>query len=205
MRQQPRGRPLQRRSALTTPCQARRTSPQPCTSAAARHRRKQAPGTPRAHAGSACASLLAHAARHDGVCGGPGGRADAAAAAGAACGLAGCVPTRRRRLVAARRALVAPQRRLVRRSRAALALPTAVARRALTPPPAAAADDKTLRVMLAGGFAGCISKTITAPLARLTILYQVRRAAPCGHAPRFTHALLSRPPPRRLSPAAARC
>ena len=39
-----------------------------------------------------------------------------------------------------------------------------------------AADDKTLRVMLAGGIAGCISKTITAPLARLTILYQVRRA-----------------------------
>ena len=36
------------------------------------------------------------------------------------------------------------------------------------------ADGKTARVMLAGGFAGCISKTITAPLARLTILYQVR-------------------------------
>jgi hypothetical protein len=35
-------------------------------------------------------------------------------------------------------------------------------------------DDKTLRVMLAGGIAGCVSKTITAPLARLTILYQAR-------------------------------
>ena len=56
---------------------------------------------------------------------------------------------------------------------------------------AAAADDKTLRVMLAGGVAGCISKTITAPLARLTILYQVRRAATCRCTPRSAAA-----PPR---------
>jgi len=33
--------------------------------------------------------------------------------------------------------------------------------------------DSTIRMLLAGGVAGCVSKTVTAPLARLTILYQV--------------------------------
>lgn len=39
---------------------------------------------------------------------------------------------------------------------------------------ARAYDNKTLRVLAAGGLAGCVSKTVTAPLARLTILYQAR-------------------------------
>jgi len=36
--------------------------------------------------------------------------------------------------------------------------------------------------MAAGGFAGCVSKTVTAPLARLTILYQARASSGCGAA-----------------------
>ena len=35
------------------------------------------------------------------------------------------------------------------------------------------------KLLLAGGVAGAVSKTATAPLARLTILLQVRRPKPC--------------------------
>ena len=38
-------------------------------------------------------------------------------------------------------------------------------------------------LLLAGGFAGCVSKTVTAPLARLTILYQVQTT---NHVPGWT-------------------
>ncbi len=32
----------------------------------------------------------------------------------------------------------------------------------------------TYRLLVSGGIAGCVAKTITAPLSRLTILFQVR-------------------------------
>lgn len=44
--------------------------------------------------------------------------------------------------------------------------------------PPLAADGRTPRLLLAGGLAGCVSKTVTAPLARLTILYQVSTLPP---------------------------
>lgn len=34
---------------------------------------------------------------------------------------------------------------------------------------------ESIKLLVAGGFAGAVSKTATAPLARLTILYQVRQ------------------------------
>ena len=37
---------------------------------------------------------------------------------------------------------------------------------------------ENVRLLAAGGIAGAVSKTVTAPLARLTILYQVRSRAP---------------------------
>jgi hypothetical protein len=38
---------------------------------------------------------------------------------------------------------------------------------------------ENFRLLAAGGIAGAVSKTVTAPLARLTILYQVRCFCPC--------------------------
>lgn len=37
---------------------------------------------------------------------------------------------------------------------------------------------ETMKLLFAGGFAGAISKSATAPLARLTILYQVSHTCP---------------------------
>jgi solute carrier family 25 phosphate transporter 23/24/25/41 len=40
--------------------------------------------------------------------------------------------------------------------------------------------DDTVKMMVAGGMAGSIAKTITAPLSRLTILYQVQAVTKSG-------------------------
>ncbi len=42
---------------------------------------------------------------------------------------------------------------------------------------------ESVRLLAAGGVAGAVSKTCTAPLARLTILYQARLTCGCPHLP----------------------
>lgn len=50
---------------------------------------------------------------------------------------------------------------------------------------------ENFRLLAAGGIAGAVSKTVTAPLARLTILYQVGQYCKCFFACTLTNASLS--------------
>lgn len=47
------------------------------------------------------------------------------------------------------------------------------------PPSDAPSAEDTVKMMVSGGVAGAFAKTCTAPLARLTILYQVRAMGRC--------------------------
>ncbi|GAB5029772.1 mitochondrial carrier family [Nannochloropsis oceanica] len=48
----------------------------------------------------------------------------------------------------------------------------------------------TYRLLASGGIAGCVAKTMTAPLSRLTILFQVNSALHVGGRPQYASGLL---------------
>lgn len=48
----------------------------------------------------------------------------------------------------------------------------------------------TYRLLASGGIAGCVAKTMTAPLSRLTILFQVNSALHVGGRPQYANGLL---------------